>query len=112
MKFVGYRPLADPVVAARKLLELANAVEPVQDARIHIEKINGPFLFKEGGRPASRDSTTPSRRAGFGYTKAGDLLEVHPGRRGAVRLIGTGGSGHALVRASPVSMGRHPVTRL
>jgi hypothetical protein len=51
MKFVGDRPLADPAVAARKLLELANAVEPVQDARIHIEKINGPFLFKEGGTP-------------------------------------------------------------
>jgi hypothetical protein len=51
MKFVGDRPLADPAVAARKLLELANAVEPVQDARIHIEKINGPFLYKEGGTP-------------------------------------------------------------
>jgi hypothetical protein len=24
----------------------------VQDGRIHIEKINGPFLFKEGGSPA------------------------------------------------------------
>jgi hypothetical protein len=24
----------------------------VQDGRIHIEKINGPFLFKEGGTPA------------------------------------------------------------
>jgi hypothetical protein len=52
MKYVGDRPFADPAVAARKLLELANAVEPVQDARIHIEKINGPFLFTEGGSPA------------------------------------------------------------
>jgi hypothetical protein len=51
MTFVADRPLADPLVAARKLLELANAVEPVQDGRIYIEKINGPFLFKEGGRP-------------------------------------------------------------
>jgi len=24
----------------------------VQDGRIHIEKINAPFLFKEGGTPA------------------------------------------------------------
>jgi hypothetical protein len=24
----------------------------VQDGGIHIEKINGPFLFKEGGSPA------------------------------------------------------------
>jgi hypothetical protein len=45
-------------------------------------------------------------------TRKRDLLEVHTGWRGAVRLIGTGGSGHALVRTSPVSMGRHPVTRL
>jgi hypothetical protein len=40
-----------PAVAARKLLEIANATEAVQDGRIHIEKINGPFLFKEGGTP-------------------------------------------------------------
>jgi hypothetical protein len=52
MKFVAHRPLADPAVAARKLLEIANATEAVQDGRIHIEKINGPFLFKERGTPA------------------------------------------------------------
>jgi hypothetical protein len=52
MKYVAPRPFADPAVAARKLLEIANAVEAVQDGRIHIEKINGPFLFKEGGTPA------------------------------------------------------------
>ena len=43
----------DAVTAnARKLLELANTVDAVQDGRIHIEKINGPFLFKEGGSSA------------------------------------------------------------
>ena len=52
MKFVGDRSFADPAVAARKLLEIANAVEALQDGRIHIEKINGPFLFKEGATPA------------------------------------------------------------
>jgi hypothetical protein len=36
----------------RKLMELANAVEPVQDGRIHIEKINGPFLYQLKGTPA------------------------------------------------------------
>ncbi len=46
------RPFADPEKAARKLLEIANAVKPIHDGRIHIEKINGPFLFKEGGSPA------------------------------------------------------------
>jgi hypothetical protein len=34
MKFVVTRPFADPELAARKLLELASAVEPVQDGRI------------------------------------------------------------------------------
>ncbi|SIO65273.1 hypothetical protein SAMN05443247_10506 [Bradyrhizobium erythrophlei] len=52
MKYAAARPYADPEKAARKLPELANAVEPVQDGRIHIEKINAPFLFKEGGSPA------------------------------------------------------------
>jgi hypothetical protein len=51
MKYVAPRPFADPAVAARKLLEIANATEALQDGRIHIEKINGPFLFKEGGTP-------------------------------------------------------------
>jgi hypothetical protein len=52
MKFVGTRPLADPDIAARKLLELANAVEPYFDNRILIEKINGPFLYELRGTPA------------------------------------------------------------
>ena len=52
MKFATVRSFADPKKAARKLLEIANAAEAVQDGRIHIEKINGPFLFKEGGSPA------------------------------------------------------------
>ena len=52
MKYVSPRPFADPAIAARKLLEIANAVEAVQDGRIHIEKINGPMLFKEGASPA------------------------------------------------------------
>jgi hypothetical protein len=51
MKYVAPRPFADPAVAASELLEIANATEALQDGRIHIEKINGPFLFKEGGTP-------------------------------------------------------------
>jgi hypothetical protein len=34
-----------------KIVEIANSVEAVQDGRIHIEKINGPFLFREKGTP-------------------------------------------------------------
>ncbi|WP_198033892.1 hypothetical protein [Bradyrhizobium sp. WSM2254] len=47
MKHVETRHFADPQVAARKLLELAAGVEPV-NARIHIEKINAPFLSRNG----------------------------------------------------------------
>jgi hypothetical protein len=43
--------LATPRPSARRILEIANAVEPVQ-GRIHIEKINEPFLFRDGGSPA------------------------------------------------------------
>jgi len=51
-KFVQPRRYADPEAAAGKIVELANAVEPVQDGRIHMEKINGPFLFQLKGTPA------------------------------------------------------------
>ncbi|MBR1287583.1 hypothetical protein JQ597_36580 [Bradyrhizobium sp. AUGA SZCCT0177] len=46
------RPYSVPEKAARKLLEIVNATEAIQDGRIHIEKINGPMLFKEGASPA------------------------------------------------------------
>jgi hypothetical protein len=51
VKYVPTRPFADPKAAARRLMEIVNSVEPVQDSRIHIEKINGPFL-RGGGLPA------------------------------------------------------------
>ena len=52
MKFASDREYADAEKAARRLLEIAKTVEAIQDGRIHVEKINGPFLFKEGGTPA------------------------------------------------------------
>ena len=42
MKLIDERPYADPEAAARKLVELAAGVEPI-NGRIHIEKINSPF---------------------------------------------------------------------
>jgi hypothetical protein len=51
VKFSEPIPFADPEVAMRKLLEIASTVEPIQDGRIHIEKINGPFLYEHGGLP-------------------------------------------------------------
>ena len=52
MKFIETRLFADPEAAARKLMEIANSVEPVQDGRIHIELINWPFLQEHRGSPA------------------------------------------------------------
>jgi len=51
MKYAAGRPFDDPEKAARKLVEIANAVEPYMDQRVLIELINGPFL-KAGGSPA------------------------------------------------------------
>jgi hypothetical protein len=50
MKFVETRPYADPELAARKLIEIASTIEPVQNGRIYIELVNEPFL-KAGGSP-------------------------------------------------------------
>lgn len=51
-KYVEPSPLSDPETAARKLIEIANGVEAIQDGRIHIEKVNGPFLYEVRGTPA------------------------------------------------------------
>lgn len=50
MKLVEPRPYADPETVARKLVEIASTIEPVQNGRIFIELINAPFL-KAGGSP-------------------------------------------------------------
>jgi hypothetical protein len=52
MKFATPRPYADPDAAARKLIEIANSVEAVQDGRIFIELINGPLLFEHKATPS------------------------------------------------------------
>jgi hypothetical protein len=48
MKFAAERRYADPEKAARKLIEIANSVEAVQDGRLHMKKINRPFLQAAG----------------------------------------------------------------
>jgi hypothetical protein len=88
MKYVVPRPFADPAVAALKLLEIANAAEAVEDGRIHIEKLNGPFLFKGGGAPGRIRCRAglchPARLAVEARER--HLREVHPNGRGAVRV--------------------------
>ena len=69
-KFVEPRPYADPKIAARKIVELANTVEPVQDGRIHIEKINGPMLFELKATPAEY-------KAGLDLAMAKGWLVMH-----------------------------------
>ncbi|KRQ94471.1 hypothetical protein [Bradyrhizobium valentinum] len=65
MKYATARRYADPEKVARRILEIANAVEPIQ-GRIYIEKISEPFLF---GTAAARPnmvqaSNSPSTAAG------------------------------------------------
>jgi len=38
------RPFANPDIAARKLVEIGNAIEAVQDGRIYIERVDAPLL--------------------------------------------------------------------
>ena len=52
LRLTADRPYSGPEKAARRILEIANTVEAIQDGRIHVEKINGPFLFRDGGSPA------------------------------------------------------------
>jgi len=61
MKFIETRSLANHL-AARKLVEIANGVEAVQDGRIYVERVNAPFLAA-GGRARSFASASrgPSR---------------------------------------------------
>src|SRR6201996_7778669 len=88
MQLTVHRPYADPEAAARKLLEIANSVEAVQDGRIHIELINGPMLFEHKATPAEYkaglDLAIAPRLALAARER--NLREVHPGWRGSVCL--------------------------
>ncbi len=72
MKLTENRPYADPEAAARKLIELANSVEAVQDGRIFIELINGPMLFELKATPAENT-------AGLNLAIERGWLEMHEG---------------------------------
>ncbi|MFK4622593.1 hypothetical protein [Bradyrhizobium diazoefficiens] len=71
MKHIEPRPFADPQAAARKLLELAAGIEPI-NGRIHIEKINGPFLSKNDCK-----GTGAEFGAGIRYAVEKGWLELH-----------------------------------
>jgi hypothetical protein len=82
MKHVEASRYADPETAARKLVELAASIEPVQNGRIHIEKINEPFLFtlKASGQEFG---------AGIKYAVEKGWLELHESGT-YVRLMSAG----------------------
>jgi hypothetical protein len=50
LKFTNGRPYADPDKAARRIMEIANTIEPAQ-GKIYIEMINYPMLFKDKATP-------------------------------------------------------------
>ncbi|WP_311740396.1 hypothetical protein [Bradyrhizobium huanghuaihaiense] len=71
-RLAAERPYSNPETAARKLLELAKSIEAVQDGRIHIEKINAPFLSKDGCK-----ATGPEFGAGIRFAIEQGWLELH-----------------------------------
>ncbi|MCK1721880.1 hypothetical protein [Bradyrhizobium sp. 141] len=71
MKPNNERPYATPEAAARKLVKLAKSVEPI-NGRIHIEKINYPFISKDGCSCSS-----PEFGAGVKYVVEKGWLDLH-----------------------------------
>ncbi|KGT72943.1 hypothetical protein MA20_47315 [Bradyrhizobium japonicum] len=80
MKLAAERAFAAPEAAARKLVELAKTIEAVQDGRIHIEKLNAPFLYK-------LKASGSEFGAGVKYAVEKGWLELHESGT-YVRLIG------------------------
>jgi hypothetical protein len=82
MELTAERPFANPEAAARKLVELAASIEPVQDGRIHIEKINAPFLY-------TLKASGPEFGAGIKCAVEKGWLEIHESGT-YVRLLSPG----------------------
>ncbi|MCS3929572.1 hypothetical protein M2175_004603 [Bradyrhizobium elkanii] len=82
MKLAAERAFAAPEATARKLVELAKTIEAVQDGRIHIEKLNAPFLY-------TLKATGSEFGAGIKHAVEKGWLELHESGT-YVRLIDTG----------------------
>jgi len=88
MKFVSPSQFTDPDAAARKLVQIANASEVVQEGRIYIELVNNPFL-NDGGTPDQYRAAL-ARAVTVGLAVAARVrnpCEIHACRRRAFRLI-------------------------
>ena len=93
MKSIEPYPFADPDAAARKLVEITNSVEAVQDGRVYIERVNEPFLAAGGS--GERFHAGIERAIALGWIwrhESGTYLcEIHRQRRSAVYLSGDSG---------------------
>jgi hypothetical protein len=89
MKFTEPRPFADPEVAARKLVELANTVEALQNGRIHVEKIQRAIPVWAEGTPAEYKAGLDRAIANGWLVLARErhLRAVHAGASGPLRKI-------------------------
>jgi len=70
MKYAAARPFAAPEAAARKLVEIASGIEPIQDGRIFTELVNVPFLRQHKG-------TGDEFGAGIKFAVERGWLELH-----------------------------------
>jgi hypothetical protein len=73
MKLTADRPFADAAVAVRKLPEIANATEAVQDGRIYLSRSTASSCSRKaaGMRNTAPGSPTRLPRAGCGSTSLG-----------------------------------------
>jgi hypothetical protein len=69
-KFVQPRPYANPEAAARKLMEVANGLEPYMDGRLLTELLNAPMLYQFKATPAEYS-------AGIKYAIEHGWLSMH-----------------------------------
>ena len=68
---------------------LPAVITAIRPGRIHIEKVNGPFVFEFKGSPAEYGSglKLAIERGWLTLDRSGTLGEVHPGRSGSVCLM-------------------------
>jgi hypothetical protein len=87
LKFKDERPFASVDAAVKKLLEIANGLEADHAGRLQIGMINRQFL--EAGASVAEYKAAKGRSRTRAYRPASvrRVYDVHPGRRGPVRLM-------------------------
>ena len=74
MKHVEARPYAKSEAAARKLVELAAGIEPIQDGRIHRRSTRRFSIhLRPLGASSGRASSRRSSAAGSSFTRAAPM---------------------------------------